>query len=34
MTKVYVDGYLYKNLGDDLFLKILTDRYKRTNYKR
>lgn len=25
--KIYVNAYLYKNLGDDLFIKILTDRY-------
>lgn len=25
--KIYINAYLYKNLGDDLFVKILTDRY-------
>ena len=25
--KIYVDAYLAKNLGDDLFINILTTRY-------
>ena len=25
--KIYVNAYLFKNLGDDLFLNILTHRY-------
>ena len=32
MKKVYVSAYLKKNLGDDLFVKILCDRYKSTKF--
>lgn len=32
MKKVIVYGYFEKNLGDDLFLKILCDRYANTNF--
>lgn len=28
MKKVFIKAYISKNLGDDLFIKILTDRYK------
>ena len=29
---IYVKGFFYSNLGDDLFLKIITDRYPRTKF--
>lgn len=32
MEKVYIDAYLFKNLGDDLFIKILLDRYKYVEF--
>lgn len=32
MKKVYIEAYLFKNLGDDLFVKILTDRYKNVQF--
>ncbi len=31
-TNIYVIGYWHKNLGDDLFLKILCDRYRESNF--
>ena len=30
--KVYINAYLARNLGDDLFVKILTDRYKNHKF--
>lgn len=30
--KVYVDAYLFENLGDDLFINILTKRYPKHNF--
>lgn len=30
--QIYVNAYLEKNLGDDLFLKILVDRYKNHKF--
>lgn len=32
MKKVYIDAYLFKNLGDDLFVKILTERYEDVTF--
>ena len=32
MNKVYLKGYLYKNLGDDLFFKIISERYPNTKF--
>lgn len=32
MKKVYIEAYLFKNLGDDLFIKILTERYKDVQF--
>lgn len=32
MKKILVNAYLAKNFGDDLFLKILFDRYKNVNW--
>lgn len=32
MMNVYLKAYLKKNLGDDLFVKIITDRYPNTNF--
>ncbi len=32
MKKVYVEAYLFNNLGDDLFVKILTERYKNIQF--
>ncbi len=30
--KIYVNAYLENNLGDDLFIKILTERYKKHKF--
>lgn len=32
LKKVYVNGYFFNNLGDDLFLYILLERYPETNF--
>lgn len=32
MKKVYIEAYLFKNLGDDLFVKIITERYKNVEF--
>lgn len=32
LKKVYIEAYLFKNLGDDLFIKIMTERYKNTKF--
>ena len=32
MKKIYLRCWLNKNFGDDLFLKIITDRYKKTEF--
>lgn len=30
--KVYVNAFLHNNLGDDLFVDMLVDRYKKTKF--
>ncbi len=32
MKKIYIKAYTYFNLGDDLFIKMLVDRYPNTNF--
>lgn len=32
MKKIYLKGYLYKNLGDDLFFYIISKRYPKKNF--
>lgn len=32
MKKIYLEAYLFKNLGDDLFVKIITERYKNIRF--
>ena len=32
MKKIYLKGYLYKNLGDDLFFKMITERYPNIDF--
>lgn len=32
MKKVYINAYLSKNLGDDLFVKVLVERYRNSFY--
>ena len=33
MKKIFIQAYLKKNLGDDLFLKILLERYKKEKFQ-
>ena len=32
IRKIYLKAYLNKNLGDDLFIKIFSERYKDSNF--